>query len=24
MVLELQGGDCKKYGIKEGDTISLL
>lgn len=24
MILELRGGVCKKYGIKEGDTISLL
>jgi len=24
MILELHGGDCKKYGIKEDDTISLF
>jgi hypothetical protein len=24
MILELPGGYCKKYGIKEGDTVSLF
>ena len=24
MILELPGGECKKYGVKEGDQISLL
>jgi len=23
MVLELRGGECKKYGIKEGDSIDI-